>query len=511
MKDIKYALVVLVGIVLFNSCDDNELNPGNPVMNPKTEISSAMFGDSLLFTVNVADAQVPLSTLKAQLFFGDERVSETVIRTKTNDDYSGKIFIPYYANIPNASATLKLILQNINFTITEKEYDLPLTRPDFPYLTFVSDDEEYRMNRVGLYQYSLTKDLPKEIEGYFVAPKVGESGNEIVFGWSNGQITQGTNSKIKFLNAIKGQYSISFNTLTYEGAPFFKFIFNGEAMEQLDEESYTVADDYTKGQAIAVSGIVIDEWNLGGIFTKKSDTELVFALESGKYQIMANFAQKAFSYIEIKDIAVDLTSGSFTGDFVKGQKVLFEGIDNIGDWWIDPDFFRKDGNDYFFDAAFGKYKVTADDANKYFIVEAMRGDALATLQEDGSGAIWIIGEKVGKPSVAVKEVGWDTGKALCMAPLGNGQYRLTVVAGESVNAKEINFKFFHQKGWGGEFGSDQLTTTGDIVFVGNGSNGRDSGNLGINSGKSLTTGKTYEFMIDVSQGINKAVLTVTEK
>ena len=53
-------------------------------------------------------------------FYGDEKVSETVIRTKTKGDYKGKIFVPFYANVPNATATLKLVLQNINFTITEQ-------------------------------------------------------------------------------------------------------------------------------------------------------------------------------------------------------------------------------------------------------------------------------------------------------------------------------------------------------------------------------------------------------
>jgi hypothetical protein len=121
-----------------------------------------MFGDSLPFTVGVSDADVPLSTLKAQLFFGDEKVSETVIRTKTNADYSGKIFIPYYADIPNGTATLKLVLQNINFTITEKEYDLSVTRPDFEYLTFVTSDAEYRMERVAPYQYELQGTFPRK-------------------------------------------------------------------------------------------------------------------------------------------------------------------------------------------------------------------------------------------------------------------------------------------------------------------------------------------------------------
>ena len=91
-----------------NSCNDDEFLPGNPSMEIKAENADALFGDSLPFTIKASDVDVPLSTLKAQLFYGEEQVSETVIRTKTSgSDYTGKIYIPYYANIPNGKATLK--------------------------------------------------------------------------------------------------------------------------------------------------------------------------------------------------------------------------------------------------------------------------------------------------------------------------------------------------------------------------------------------------------------------
>jgi len=98
-----------------------------------------------------------------------------------------------------------------------------------------------------------------------------------------------------------------------------------------------------------------------------------------------------------------------------------------------------------------------------------------------------------------------------MAPVGDKKYQVTVVGGETVSVDAINFKFFHQKDWGGEFGSQSLTSESDIVFVGNGTNGRDNGNLGIIEGKTLTAGKTYVFTVDVSGGINNAVLIVEEK
>ena len=150
MKKSIYITLALAGILSMNSCNDDEFLPGNPSMEIKAENADALFGDSLPFTIKASDVDVPLSTLKAQLFYGEEQVSETVIRTKTSgSDYTGKIYIPYYANIPNGKATLKYILQNIHFTTTEQETELTLARPDFPYLTLVDEEgQEYRMDRL---------------------------------------------------------------------------------------------------------------------------------------------------------------------------------------------------------------------------------------------------------------------------------------------------------------------------------------------------------------------------
>ena len=101
MKSLKYYLMALAGIAMLNACSDDDPVPGNPTMDFQAEPSSALFGDSLPFTIKASDADVPLSTLKARLYFSDEMVSETIIRTKVNgQDYTGKIYVPYLANIP---------------------------------------------------------------------------------------------------------------------------------------------------------------------------------------------------------------------------------------------------------------------------------------------------------------------------------------------------------------------------------------------------------------------------
>ena len=93
MKSLKYYLMALAGIAMLNACSDDDPVPGNPTMDFQAEPSSALFGDSLPFTIKASDADVPLSTLKARLYFSDEMVSETIIRTKVNgQDYTGKIY-----------------------------------------------------------------------------------------------------------------------------------------------------------------------------------------------------------------------------------------------------------------------------------------------------------------------------------------------------------------------------------------------------------------------------------
>mgnify|MGYP000850196049 CR=1 FL=1 len=444
MKKLRIFLVVLAGVLTMNACKkEDQKAPGNPVLTIKTDFSSAYFGDSLQFTVGVSDdARIPLSTLKARLYYSDELVSETVIRTKTEGDYSGKLFIPYYANVPNGTATLQLVLQNIHFTLREETFELPLERPDYPYLTLVAGETEYRMERTGLYTYAASTQFPAKVNGYIKTPAYGENGNELTFGWEENAIKEGSTNNIPFSNAFSGNYTITFNTFSYEASPFIiAYAINQTVMNRVDDDTYQV------------------------------------------------------------DLALS-----------QGEAVVIDGFDDLDAWWLDPDFFARDASgDVLFQPQSGRYRITADFRHAYFIVEALNGTDLATLQADGSGAIWIIGDGIGKPSVASNAVGWTTEKALCMAPIGNKRYQVTVVAGTTVTADNINFKFFHQKGWGGEFKDTELTSASDVIFVGDGSNGRDPGNLGITAGQTLEAGATYVLTVDLTAGNDKAVLTVEKK
>ncbi len=433
------ALISALG--LWQSCKkDDQLPKGSPVLSVQTDVKTAQFGDSLLFKVNVSDPAVPLSTVKVQLYYTDDLVAETVIRTKENGAYMGKVYIPYFKDVPDGTATLKFVLQNISKTKVEQAYDLVLKRPDFPYLTLVTDNQSYRMEKIAANSYAVTQNFPYAVKGYISAQAVGEQGNPLTFGWENNSVTLGSVNQIPFSNSVSGTYTISFNTFNFGASPFIiAYAVNGSVMSRVNDDNFKAELQMTKGELVTVDGI--------------------------------------------------------------------EGID---EWWMDPDYFKKDDTGkWTFHAVTGKYRVTANFPNKYLIVEAMDGSNLASLKADGTGAIWIIGEGIGKPSVAANQVGWNTDKALCLAPIGNKKYQITVTGNKTIKTDNINFKFFHQKNWGGEFGGTAISTTSDIIFIGDGKNGRDSGNLGLVTGKTLADGKTYVLTVDLTAGIDKAVLTVT--
>ncbi len=560
MKKNSYIILALAGMLSMNSCNDDEFLPGNPSMEIKAENADALFGDSLPFTIKASDVDVPLSTLKAQLFYGEEQVSETVIRTKTSgNDYTGKIFVPYYANIPNGKATLKYILQNIHFTTTEMTKELALARPDFPYLTLVDEEgKEYRMERQSMYKYSVTGDFSQKMKAYIKTPKVGENGNELTFGWENGTIEAGSTNAISFSNTEPGNYAIKFNTLTYEAEPFAKLKVNGEDMELVENDIYAIkltlkkndilafltfiagvtmkVDDINfkffhinkwdngefKGDAISTTSELVkissdgnlgleegQKFERGGIYrftvdVTKGNTKAVLTVEKvGKVDLPAPDIFFGNDKMEVTDTDIYKSDQAFT----QGQMITVTGIDNLNEWWIDPDFFEKQSDGALkFLPINGDYRVTANAVLKYFSVMALKDGKPAKLQDDGTGAIWAIGKGIGKPSVTSSEVGWEPSKALCLAQVASKKYQLTLKAGETLKTsgdpEVISFKFFHQNDWGGEFGNYASSILVEQLKL------ADSGNLEMQDNKAFEEGAVYRFTIDVTNGNANADLKV---
>lgn len=442
MKTLKYIALSLLVAALTTACkDDPELltTDVGPEMTVVSADASGVYGGKVNFEVTMTD-RYALSTLKAQVFFDDEMVAEEVIRTKSDGTYSGSVTLPFYKNIPDGDATLRLVGQNVRFGTTTVERSLAVSRPKPAYLTFVLGDAEYRMEPTGNdYEYAVTDDFPQKPQGYIATPELDASGSVVTFGYDSesGGVVADSTDAIPFANSNAGEFTITFNLLTFEGSPFIKLLFGETEMTMVDNDNYSIVTTLTKDRTYTLTG-----------------------------------------------------------------------VSDFADWDVDRDFFeRVDASDpetLTFLPMTGMYKVTANFKHSYLRIEAMKSATeLATLGDDGSGAIWAIGGMdVGKPTLKNAASWSPEDGGMCLARVADKKYQLTLVAGISLNASSFDFKFFHQKTWGGEFGGDDITTASDIVKI------SDSGNLGLVEGKTLDLGGIYRFTVDITGGNKAAVLTV---
>ena len=209
---------------------------------------------------------------------------------------------------------------------------------------------------------------------------------------------------------------------------------------------------------------------------------------------------------------------TFKGSLTQGKTYSVSGREEMksASWYYDPDFFtlNSDGT-YTFKAVSGEYEVMADFNQKCFRIFPIVNGASATYQSDGTGAIWIIGnDGIGKPSYTTNGQGWQTGVShnMCMTQVSPKVYQISLTAGKELNKNSVNFKLFHQAGWGGEFdgksgSSYRITTNSSQFIIGDGTNGKDDGNIYLRDGQTLTDGKTYVIKVDCSNPRN-AVMTV---
>lgn len=444
MKKSIYLILALAGILALNSCSDDEFLSGNPDMEFRAGKLNALFGDSLPFTIKASDVDVPLSALKARLFYGEELVSETVIRTKTSgSDYTGKVFVPYYPNVIDGRATLKFILQNIHFTITEMEQEVVLSRPDFPYLTLVDEmGEEYLMKKQSLYNYSVTGRFPQDLKARIKTPKVGENGNELKFGWDNSnQIAVGENTNpIGFSGTADKAYDVTFNTLTYEVGPTVQVTFDGEKMVALDANSYSIQKSLTQGQSIVITGIETNSWWINSdYFKKEANGALTFLPVDGKYRVVADMKLKNFNVTRMNgDNDATLTDDGHGAIWMMGWGVGSPSMDYQFGW--------------------------------------------------DAGANYCVPEISSKKYQFTGVAGPEKGSAF----------------GQRFRTDYVSCKFFFQNGYGGEFSQLTIASDGSESLI----KLTSGGNIELIEGVLLKQDATYVLTVDLTAGNSKGIVSL---
>ena len=195
-------------------------------------------------------------------------------------------------------------------------------------------------------------------------------------------------------------------------------------------------------------------------------------------------------------------------NLAKGDALEFDGFPDFENWWLNPDYIQAnpDGN-YSFMAYDGNYRFIANMKLKYFQVVKLVGSTPATLNTDGTGAVWILGDGIGYPSVS-NQPSWNPGKGICMAPTRDRTYQVTVVGGLTIDINSVNFKFFGQDDWGIELTSDKLTSQSDLFGVGDGTD-HDNGNIYLKEGVTLEPNAIYVITLDLTGGLDNAILRST--
>ena len=429
----KYIAILLAGALLAVSCREKEPEFIKSDKGPAQTVTcdaSALMGATFHYSVDLKDPE-GLSTLKVELLFDETVVASKTVRTKEDGVYEGDLEIPFYKNVPDGVATARFTSQNIRFGITTEDKDVSVSRPDFAFLTLkAANGTEYRMDKKEKYVYAVNASFPAAVDAYIETAPFGSDERTLSFGYDATGINLDGAKPIPFSNGVAGNYEISFNTKSWEAAPFIKLEINGTEAAMTEKDVYVAVINVTKGDAIEITGY-----------------------EPG-----------------------------------------------FDDFTFDPAYISEDRK---FAAVNGLYRFSIRMADKWVLVERMASQTdLAALGSDGHGAVWIIGDKCfGKP--AIFPYGWNTDFAVCLAEVESQVFQATLVGGYQISTDNVNIKFFHQKGWGGEFKkADYASIESEYLAI-----PEDDGNIRLADGVTLELGGIYVLKLDLTGGLNAAKFT----
>ena len=276
-----------------------------------------------------------------------------------------------------------------------------------------------------------------------------------------------------------------------------------------DERSLTIKCDYILKQKLA-----------GGMYWEYANDDNKGTERNTVYECLLG---TKYDNLKFGDTSLNSVGGNtYTGilDFVQDQVYYATGADemNADTWYYDPDFLQPESDGgYRFLAVSGRYSMTANFSTNSFSFVPLNeeGMPLTYNATDGTGCVWIIGAKssVGKPLFAEGEdTEWDEGNAFPMAPIGEHMYRVTLEVGKQLNAKMVNFKFYHQNGFGngGEFtprGTYRISLVNRTFTISNTTT--DKGNIQLRKTAKITEGEKYIFTLDTSN-TSTSVLTIED-
>lgn len=253
-----------------------------------------------------------------------------------------------------------------------------------------------------------------------------------------------------------------------------------------------VSPEFNEGETIVLG------WDGSGLTSSSEELIPFGASIPGYYTIKIDLMKLTVSPTGNADVVS-------VAHYTQGQTMEFGNVVSIENWNLDPDFFSisEDKKSVSFRAVDGLYKMAYDTKEMFIKVEPVdeSGNPLS-LSSDGTGAVWAIGSGLGKPAIGPS---WNTEDgAYPLARVQDKVYELTLATPGQLAISGSEFKFFHQKGWGGEFKTaDYASVNIEPAF----SMDASSGNI---KAANLNAGKGYKFTLDLTGGVNAAKLSCEE-
>ena len=415
--------------------------------------------------VFVAMAAVALSCAKTPTFERAEKGPEMKVNSFTESTYMGANIkvnlnlsdadfalstvkaVLYYGETEVASETLR--------TKTEGNYELSIQAPLLKEIPDGTANLVLRAQNVGLGITETTLDVALQRPDFETLSLVDESGKSYELKKTEKYVYERTDNFPSYVN------------------------------------STVVTPQFNDGETITLG------WD--GSALSASSTELIPFGSSiaGNYTIKLN----------LFDLSISPTGSAAVvsvAEYKKGQKMEFGNVVDLNNWTIDPDFFDvdKESKAVTFRAIDGLYKMEYDTKSMFIRVEPMKdAQTPLSLAEDGTGAVWLIGSSFGKPEIGPS---WNTETgAYPAAPVESKIYEFTLAVPGQLAVSGSEFKFFHRKGWEGEFTKPDFKK----IDLSPAFEMTDAGNI---KAVDVKPGKGYKIILDLTEGINKAAVSYEE-
>lgn len=302
---LKY-IIALIGsvLLLFTGCQDDEGRVVFPFSSPKISAVSysiadqAEAADSIFISLDINDAETPLSTLEVQLTKGEDELYSKSIRTNGNFAQINKhgIYIPFNAGFEEGEATLLLTAINVEGSETNEIKTFMVKRPHLPETIYLHyDDKVIPMLRSSDNPYEYATESGEFPETFNGKISTNESLENSKFIWGLSE----TVNEAEIGSVTSAEFSFDYTDWSISKITFNTFMFNlgiEGTSKNLAVNDVTLNPSggyfyaivyFEEGQEVEVTGIEDLEgaYNRDFFEYNQETGNLTFLRESGSWEV----------------------------------------------------------------------------------------------------------------------------------------------------------------------------------------------------------------------------------